>query len=150
MFSRREERKATDRERLIRVGQQWAGIVHNSNAHFSLAASSSSGEHIKNVRLAGMSIMAARAAGNWLVDELQRQGMSAVAGYVSYLDAVARHSIVAYYEGPGVDPELDRRLGIIIENVRRIDEALSWDLWTAGDRTRIQSAIDGLELLPLR
>jgi hypothetical protein len=147
MLSRIEERKATDRERLIRIGQQWSAIVHNANAHFLLAASSSPEEHIKNVRIAGGNIMAARPAGNWLVDELQRQGMSTK--NIGYFSAVAAHGIVAY-EGPGVDPELDRRLEIIIENVRRLAEALSWDLWTTGDRTRIQSAIDGLELLPLR
>jgi hypothetical protein len=54
------------------------------------------------------------------------------------------------YKGPGVDPELDRRIGIISENVRRLNEALNWELWTTGDRARIQSAIDGLELLPPR
>jgi len=145
MFYRREERKATDHLRLIRVGQLFAVTVHNANAHFSLAASSSPEEHIKNVRIAGGKIMAARVAGRRLVDELQRQGMSP--GNIGYFSAVNGESIVAY-EGPGVDPELDRRLGIIIENVRRLDEALSWDLWTTGDRTRIQSAIDGLEPLP--
>jgi len=145
MFCRREERKATDHARLILVGQQWAGIVHNANAHFLRAASSSPEEHIKNVRIAGGNIMAARAAGYWLVDELQRQGMSS--RNIGYFSAVDAHPIVAY-EGPGVDPELDRRLGIIIENVRRLDEALGWDLWTTGDRTRIQSAINGLEPLP--
>ena len=145
MFSRREERKATDRERLIRVGQQWSAIVHDVNGHFLRAASSNPEEHIKNVRIAGGNIMAARLAGDWLFDELQRQGMSTK--NIGYFGAVNGESIVAY-EGPGVDPELDRRLGIIIENVRRLDEALSWDLWTTGDRTRIQSAIDGLEPLP--
>lgn len=147
MFSRAEERKAIDRERLIRVGQLFAVTVHNANAHFSLAASSSPEERIKNIRIAGGNIMAARAAGYWLVDELQRQGMSA--GYANYFSAVNGASIVAY-EGPGVDPELDRRIGIVSENVRRLNEALNWELWTTGDRTRIQSAIDGLELLPPR
>ena len=145
MLSRIEERKATDRERFIRAGWNWSGIVHDANAHFLLAASSSPEEHIKNVRIAGGNIMAARLAGDWLFDELQRQGMSTK--NIGYFGAVNGESIVAY-EGPGVDPELDRRLGIIIENVRRLDEALSWDLWTTGDRTRIQSAIDGLEPLP--
>jgi len=105
-------------------------------------------EHIKNVRIAGGLIMAARAAGHWLVNELQRQGMSP--GNIGYFSTVNGESIVAY-EGPGVNPELDRMLGIIIENARRLNEALSWEFWnTAEDRTRIQSAIDGLELLPPR
>jgi len=145
MFCRIEERKATDRERLILVGQLFAVTVHNANTHFLRAASSNPEEHIKNVRIAGGNIMAARPAGNWLFDELLRQGMST--GKIGYFGSVAASDIVAY-EGPGVDPELDRRLGIIIENVRRLDEALSWELWTTGDRTRIQSAINGLELLP--
>lgn len=146
MFSRREERKATDLVRLTRIGMQWAGIVYNANAHFLRAASSSPEEHIKHVRIAGGNIMAATAAGRWLVDELERQDMPS--GKIGYFSAVNGASIVAY-EGPGVDPELDRRLGIIIENVRRLNEALSWEFWnTAEDRTRIQSAIDGLELLP--
>jgi hypothetical protein len=149
MYFRAEERKAVDRERLIRVGQLFAVTVHNANAHFSLAASSSPEEHIKNIRIAGGNIMAARAAGHWLVDELRRQNMVAVAGYADYFSAVNGESIVAY-KGPGVDPELDRRIGIISENVRRLNEALNWELWTTGDRARIQSAIDGLELLPPR
>ena len=145
MLSRIEERKATDRERFIRAGWGWSAIVHDVNGHFLRAASSSPEEHIKNVRIAGGNIMAARAAGYWLVDELQRQGMSS--RNIGYFSAVDAHPIVAY-EGPGVDPELDRRLEIIIENVRRLAEALGWDLWTTGDRTRIQSAINGLEPLP--
>jgi len=148
MFSRREERKATDHLRLIRVGWRWEGIVRDANTHFLRAASSNPEEHIKNVRIAGGLIMAARAAGHWLVNELQRQGMSP--GNIGYFSTVNGESIVAY-EGPGVNPELDRMLGIIIENARRLNEALSWEFWnTAEDRTRIQSAIDGLELLPPR
>jgi len=40
MFSRREERKATDHLRLIRVGWRWEGIVRDANTHFLRAASS--------------------------------------------------------------------------------------------------------------
>ena len=149
MYFRAEERKAVDRERLIRIGQNFAASVYHAHAYFLLAASSSPEEHNKHIRIAGGHIMAARAAGRWLADELQRQDMFAVAGYAHYFSAVNGEAIVAY-KGPGVDPELDRRIGIISENVRRLNEALNWELWTTGDRAKIQSAIDGLELLPPR
>jgi len=142
-----QQRSEDNHERLYRAGSTFVVYVYHANAYFSLAVSATPQDHVEHIRRAGAHILAARAAGSWLVDEALRQGIAAMG--IDYFSGVNGEELVLY-RGLGVDPELDRRLSIIAKNVRILHDSLSRELFRSGDKRRIESVIGGIVLLPPR
>lgn len=52
------------------------------------------------------------------------------------------------YRGLGVDPELDRRLGILMQHTRILSDTLSFQLFHA-DKRKIESVLSSIQLPPM-
>ena len=119
--------------RFKRAGEHYTVCVYHAHQAFGTAAISEGVERIEEIRRAGGWIMAARYAAFGLDNEASRQGIK-VAG-ITYFYAVNGEELISY--SGAQDEELERRIQVIVTNVRLINASLDRELFASRNKQRI-------------
>lgn len=130
------QRRADDRLRLSWAAGRFLACVTRADKFFTKAATATPEEHVDATRIAAAWVLAAQQVSHAFNDELNRQlllvghppGTAIDQSPVTYFIYV-QPEMIARYRGPGVDPEIDRRIRHAIESSRIIMTHLDNELF---------------------